>query len=386
MKNLKLAAAVGAAVALLGAGFLTLGHASEPALKAQTPKEGIDLTDLQLKSVKVAGVAERAFVTKREAVGTIAFNDEKTVQVYSPYQGKITEVFAKAGDEVEKGTPLFAINSPDLVQAESALVAAAGTRELTTHALERAKKLLAVQGIAQKDYQQAVSDQQSADGAYNAAKNAVRIFDIKDSEIDRIIEKRAANPVYTIRSPINGLVTARNAAAGLLVQPGNPPAPFAVSDVSSMWMVANVAESDIPLIATGQEVEVSVMAFPGRVFKGRIINIGAAVDPNTHRVQVRSEVKDPNHEFKAGMFATFSIHLGKESQFPGVPLDSVTRESDGTMSVWVTKDRHHFTKRTVKVGLQQDGWFQITNGLQPGELVATEGAIFLSNTLITEAR
>ena len=384
MKNLKLAASIGGAIALIGLGLL--GHASEPAREVQKPKEGIDLTDLQLKSVKVASVAERGFVAEREAVGNIAFNDEKTVQVYSPYQGKIVQVFARAGDDVEKGAPLFAINSPDLVGAESALISASGVRDLTSHALERAKQLLQVQGIAQKDYQQAVSDQQAAEGAYNAAKNALRIFDIQDSEINRIIQTRSVNPVYTIKSPIKGRVTARSAAIGQVVEPGNPPAPFAVSDVSTMWMVANVAEGDIPLISLGQEVDVKVMAFPGRVFKGKITNIGAAVDPNTHRVQVRSEVKDPNHEFKAGMFATFSIHLGKESKYPGVPLDSVTRESDGTMSVWVTRDSHHFSKRTVKVGQQQGGWLQITDGLKPGELVATEGAIFLSNTLTTEAR
>ena len=384
MKNLKLAASMVGVIAL--AGLVLMGHAGEPPHQERTPKEGIDLTDMQLKSVKVASVAERTFVTDREAVGNIAFNDEKTVQVYSPYQGKIIEVFAKAGDDVEKGTPLFAINSPDLVAAESALISAAGVRDLTSHALERAKQLLPVQGISQKDYQQAVSDQQTAEGAFNAARNALRIFDLKDAEINRIIETRSANPVYTVKSPIKGRVTARSAAVGLVVQPGNPPAPFAVSDLSSMWMVANVAESDIPLISPGQEVDVRVMAFPGRVFKGKISNIGAAVDPNTHRVQVRSDVKDPNHEFKAGMFATFSIHLGKESKYPGVPLDSVTRESDGTMSVWVTRDNHHFSKRTVKVGQQEGGWFQITDGLRPGELVATEGAIFLSNTLTTEAR
>ncbi len=382
-------------VALLGAGFFgwqqhnTASASSVPALSNMpdhASENGLDLTDLQMRSVKVEQVADHAFTLEREAVGNIAFNDEKTVQVFSPYQGKITDVFAKAGDEVKRGTPLFAINSPDLVQAESNLISTAGVRELTSHALERAKQLVEIDGIAQKDYQQAVSDQQAAEGAFTAARNAVRIFDIPDAEINRIIEKRAVNPIYTIRSPSTGRVTARNAAVGLVVQPGNAPAPFAVSDVSTMWMVANVVESDIPLLKLGEDIEVKVMAFPGRTFRGKVTNIGASVDPNTHRVQVRSEVRDPARELRAGMFATFRIHMGDAAQFPGVPLDSVVRESDGSMSVWVTTDRHHFTKRTVKLGLQQEGLIQILEGLQQGELVATEGAIFLSNTLVTEAR
>ena len=97
--------------------------------------------------------------------------------------------------------------------------------------------------------------------------------------------------------------------------------------------------------------------------------------------RARSEVKDPQHKLLSGMFATFVIRTGDPVRSAAVPLDGVVREGDGTMTVWVTADRRRFTKRTVKIGLQHEGYRQILEGLQPGELVATEGAIFLSNML-----
>jgi cobalt-zinc-cadmium efflux system membrane fusion protein len=128
-------------------------------------------------------------------------------------------------------------------------------------------------------------------------------------------------------------------------------------------------------------VKVKLNAFPGREFEGKITTIGAMVDPNTRRVLVRSEVKDPNHELRSGMFGNFVIRIGDPMRSVAVPLAGVVREGDGTETVWVTADRRHFTKRTVKIGLEHDGYRQIVEGLLVGELVATEGAIFLSNML-----
>ncbi|HSV24147.1 MAG TPA: efflux RND transporter periplasmic adaptor subunit, partial [Xanthobacteraceae bacterium] len=166
---------------------------------------------------------------------------------------------------------------------------------------------------------------------------------------------------------------------------GNQPAPFTVTDVSTMWMLANVAESDSPAFKVGQQVKVSVMAYPGRVFEGRISTIGSTVDPITHRVLVRSEIDNPLHELRSGMIANFVIRTGEPMRSVAVPVDGVVREGDGTMTVWVTADRRRFTVRTVKAGLLRDGFYQILEGLHAGELVATEGALFLSNALAIAA-
>ena len=355
--------------------------AGEPA-----PRDSIELSDTQLASVKVEAAGERAFAIEKSAVGSIDFNQEMAVQVFTPYQGRIVGLFATIGDEVKKGQTLFTIDSPDLLQAESTLIAAAGVLEFTTRNLARLKQLYTTKAISQKDLEQAVSDQQTAEGNVRAGRDAVRLFGKTEAEINSIIAKRIADPILVVPSPISGRVTARNAAPGLYVQPGNPPAPFSVADVSTMWMLANVAESDSPDFKVGQEVKVRIMAFPDRVFDGKISTISSIVDPDTHRVWVRSEVADPHYELRAGMFATFVIRTGDPIRAVAVPLDGVVREGDGTMTAWVTADRRRFMRRTVRIGLQQDGYRQILEGLQPGELVATEGALFLSNALATASR
>ncbi|HTV34870.1 MAG TPA: efflux RND transporter periplasmic adaptor subunit, partial [Xanthobacteraceae bacterium] len=224
----------------------------------------------------------------------------------------------------------------------------------------------------------------TAEGNLRAARDAVRIFGKSDAEIDKIVAQRIADPTLVVSSPIDGRITARNAAPGLFVQPGSAPAPYTVANIDTMWMLANVAEDDSPAFSVGQPERVRIAAFPGRVFEGRVTTIGAAVDPNTRRVLVRSEIKDPQHQLRAGMFASFSIEVGAPERSPAVPLDGVVREGDGTQTVWVTSDRRHFTQRTVKMGREYDGYRQILEGVKVGELVATEGAIFLSNQLAIE--
>jgi cobalt-zinc-cadmium efflux system membrane fusion protein len=337
----------------------------------------LELSDAQLGEISVGTVSERSFPLETEAVGSIDFNEDMAAQVFPPYQGRIVKLFAMMGDNVKRGQPLLTIESPDLIQAESTLIAAAGVLDLTSRALERAKQLFTVQGIAEKDLQQAFSDQQTAEGALRAARDAVAVFGKSQPEIDRMVATRTIDPYLVVPSPITGRVTARSAAPGDFVQPGNLPAPYSVADISRIWMNASVTESDMPLVRKGQPIHVSVMAFPGRVFDGDIAMVGASVDPLLHRGLVRAEIEDPQHELLPGMFASFVIVTAKPVSTAAVPMDGVVRQGNGTMTIWVTADRHRFMKRTVKIGLQSAGYDQLLEGAQLGEQIVTKGAVFL---------
>jgi membrane fusion protein, heavy metal efflux system len=335
------------------------------------------LLPAQLGMIQIGAVSEHEFPIERQAVGSIDFNEDLAAQVFPPYQGRIVKLFAKVGENVKRGQPLLTIESPDLIQAESTLIAAAGVLDLTGHTLERAKQLFDVQGIAEKDLQQSMSDQQTAEGALKAARNGVAVFGKSAAEIDQIVKSRTIDPYLVVPSPISGRVTARNAAPGDFVQPGTLPAPFAVADISHIWLNAGVTESDMPDIRVGQSIRVSVMAYPGRTFEGEISTVGAAVDPQLHRGLIRAEIEDPRHELLPGMFAAFVIVTDHPLRGAAVPVDGVVREGDGSMTVWLTDDRHRFTKRIVKVGLQDAGLDQILDGANPGAQVVTKGAVFL---------
>ena len=185
----------------------------------------------------------------------------------------------------------------------------------------------------------------------------------------------------TVPSPITGQITAMNLTPGLLAEPANPPAPCTVADVSTKWLLANVAESDSPAFQIGQPVEVRVAACPNRVYAGKISKIYPAVDLNTHRMTLRAEIADPANELRAGMLADFVVQVQKPVVGVALPANGVVREGDGTMTAWVTTDRRHFTQRIIKTGLRENGQVQILEGLQPGELAVMDGAIFLDNML-----
>jgi cobalt-zinc-cadmium efflux system membrane fusion protein len=359
----------------------------EISLKQGFDPNAIVLSQLQVKTIKIETITLQAFTDQREAVGYVDFNQDQTAPVFSPWAGRIIQVLTRTGDDVKKGQPLFTIDSPDLVEAESALISTAAALNLAAKTLERLRKLIEIQGTAQKELEQAISDHQSAEANHEAARSAVRIFGKSEADIDRIISSRKTSGHLTIASPFSGRVTARNAAPGMLVQPGtDTPAPITVADISSMWMIANVPEHFLPRIQLDAKVTVSVMAYPGQPFEGHITNIGSTVDPNTRTIAVRSEIQNPGHKLLPQMLATFVIHTGEPTHSPALPPNGVVRQGDNAMIVFVTEDGLRFERRNVKTGMTQNGMQQVLEGLLPGEKVATDGAIFLANAMTLAAR
>lgn len=375
---------------ILGALLLRSGS-GEPARTTPPPQRDsvsnapadatVELSSSQLNALKIEPVSSYPFPVEKSAVGSIDYDEDLSVQVFSPYSGKILTTLVNLGDEVQKEQALYTIDSPDLIQAESSLIGAAATFGLTSKELARAKDLYGTNGVSERELEQATSDQQTAEGALKAARHAVRLFGKTETEINRIAASRQIDPELIVRSPVSGRITARNAQPGLLVQPGGTPAPYSVADLSTKWMVANVTESDSPLFHVGQAVQAKVMAFGERVFEGKISRMGTALDPATHRVMVRCEIADPKDELRPGMLANFTIQVQGPIESLCIPMPGVVRNGDGSMAAWVTTDRHQFAQRIITVGLQRDGRYQVLDGLKPGELAVSEGAIFLSNML-----
>jgi cobalt-zinc-cadmium efflux system membrane fusion protein len=275
----------------------------------------VRLSSDQLAAIKLAPAQIYRFPVEREAVGSVSFPDD-----------------------------------PAIIQAESTLVGAAASYELTRKELARVKALGDTNGIAQKELEQATSDEQTASATLRAARDAVRAFGKSDAQIDRMI------------------------AQGQIERPLS-------AGSATRWVVANALESDAPLFHAGQKAAISVLAFPDRVFNGVIAEVYSIVDPNSHRVTLRVAVADPGRQLTSGMLADVAIQIHEPDTSIGVPEKGVVREGDGTMTVWVTADRANFVERTVKTGLREDGKVQILEGVQPNELVVTDGAIFLDNIL-----
>jgi membrane fusion protein, heavy metal efflux system len=379
-----------AVVVAVAAGFLESGRSHGQTANANTsqpsgansntspPQAALDLSPSQLNSIKIERVGSYLFPVEKEAVGNIDFDEDLSVQVFPAYQGTILKTFAELGSRVEKDQPLYTIKSPDLIQAESNLIGAAATLDLTNKELARVQGLA---GVAEREREQAASDQQTAEGALKAARDAVLVFGKTNAEVDQMIALRKTDPALVVRSPIFGKITYKVAQPGFLVQPGNTPAPYSVADVAIKWMLANVSENEVPLFHLGQPVQVKVMAYPDHLFKGKVSKIYETVDPNTHRVTIRSEITDPKDELRPGMLANFVIQVRNSMEATAIPANGVVREPDGTITAWVTTDRRHFVQKIIKIGLRRDDRVQVLDGLQRGDLVVADDAVFLSNML-----
>ena len=250
-------------------------------------------------------------------------------------------------EKTELGSIAFA-EDPAIVQAESTLLGAAATLRLTRKELRRATLLHETQGVSGRELEQARSDEQTAAAALASARAALHALGKSDGQIDQMVA--------------SGRVDSPPAGSG-----------------TGKWVEANVFETDIPGIRAGEPARITVTAYPDKVFTGTVRRIYSTVDPGLHRQTVRCAVSDTKDLLRPGMLASVTIATGAPLAAAAIPADGVVREGDGTLTAWVTADRHHFTQRIIKTGLREDGEVQVLDGLRPGELVVTRGAIFLDN-------
>jgi len=326
--------------------------------------------------------------------GKIANNDDATTPVFSPYSGRVTKLFVKAGDRVERGDPLLAVAASEFVQGQNDLISAIAALntarsqlKLTTINEERQHQLYEAKAGALKDWQQAQADLESsknnlrsAEIALAAVRNRLHILGKGDAEIDAVERAREWSPEARVTAPIAGTVTQRQVGLGQYINSGASGSPnllFSIGDLSTVWLLANVREIDAPLMRLGAPVEVRVLAYPGRIFKATLTYVAAAVDPNTHRLPVRAEVENPDGALKPEMFATFSIITGDDAMAPGVPESAVVYEGD-TARVWVANSDKTLALRQIRAGrVSSDGMVEVLDGLRDGDAIVTSGTLFI---------
>ena len=376
--------------AVLFAMALTTSFAS-----AEGTMKGIDFVRVvadQMHQLEVVKVEPYAFLDQRSAIGQIAFNEDASTTVLTPFSGRVTRLIAKIGDQVRSGDPLLEIDSPEQVPPQNEFIAAQTARNkarsqlnLATIIEKRVRDLYEGKAAPFKDLQQAEaqlaaaeSDMRSTDTAFEAARIRLSILGRTDTEISTLEQHGTISRVTRITAPIDGTVISRKVGPGQYVKADSGEALYVIADLSTMWLKAQIFEQDIAFVRVGQEIEAKVAAAPNRTFKARIANISSASDQTTRRVMVRSEVGNPDGVLKSEMFASFKIGTTEPSATPAVPTEAVIREGD-VATVWVETEPMLFKRRVVEIGIQQNGLTQIRSGLGLGELVVARGAIFVDN-------
>jgi cobalt-zinc-cadmium efflux system membrane fusion protein len=350
-------------------------------------------TPEQWRMLTVEPVTVRKFRAEHLTEGKIAINEDTATPVYSPYPGRVTRLMAKPGDTVIQGQPLFFIEATDMVQAQNEFLAAVAN-------LNKARSRLELTGIVEKqnkalfdsragslrDYQQAQTDHAQArseltsmEAALEAARNRLTILGKTDGEIKAFRELGKISPETPIFAPIAGTVVQRRVGPGQYVSYtsiGSVDPVFTIGNLSTVWVVAYVRESEAPNIRVGQPFEFKVIGYPDRTFQATVDYVAASIDTATRRLAVRATVDNAALRFKPEMFASVTIFTDERDESVAVPRDSVIFETSRAR-VWVALDDGSIEERQVRTGLVSGMMIEVLDGLKPGDRVVTQGGIFV---------
>jgi cobalt-zinc-cadmium efflux system membrane fusion protein len=376
-----LAVVVVGAMAGVWLGGRLFGKSEAPAAKAPSPPGTFRATPQQLKTLTVESVAVHAFVSEELTEGKIAVNGDRATPVFSPYSGRVTRVIAGLGDTVKSGAPLAAVEASEFVQAQNDLSTAASQVKIARIAEMRKHALYDAKGGSLQDWQQAQADLTAAETALNSVRNRLKILGKSDSDIDALEASHTMKPTATIVAPIGGVVVDRQVGPGQYLQAGGGTPVFTIADPASVWLLANVRESDTALVRLGQAVEVHVLAYPKREFKARVTYVAAVIDPATHRLPVRAVIENLDAALKPEMFANFRILTSEASDAPAVPESAVVYEGE-LAHVWVLSGDGLLAYRSIRTGRNNDGMVEVLDGLKPGERVVTRGGLFIDQVAV----
>ena len=329
------------------------------------------------------------------ATGKILVPEDHVAVIGPVNEGRIVRLYAGQGTRVRKGQKLAELESADIDQAEAdylkalsdyenAVRSSAAEVKLAQQSYDRNKQLYEQKITAGKNLQSAEHDlevakataENSVNGtkaALTAARRKLLILGLSEATIDALAKKTDLAATFSLNSPIDGIVVERNATIGASV--GTDANLFKIIDLSRVWIDADVFEKDLPRVRPGQEVRLTVTAFPQSTFSGKVIFVDSVVDPNTRTVKVRTEVANPDGRLKPDMFANVQIVTDVNRAAISIPQSAVLND-DGKSIVFVAQD-NGYQKRQVQAGIQNNDRVEIVDGLNAGDKVVVKGNYLL---------
>ena len=338
----------------------------------------------QLKTLTVESVASHGFVSEELTEGKIAVNGDRATPVFSPYSGRVTRVIAGLGDRVKAGAPLATLEAVEFVQAQNDLKSASAQVKLARLNEARKHALYDAKGGSLQDWQSAQADLSTAEAALSSVNNRFSILGTSKQQLSALEGSALISPTATLTAPIPGVIVDRQVGPGQYLQAGGATPLFTIADPSSVWLLANVRETDAALVKPGQDVEVHVLAYPARTFKARITYVAALLDAATHRLPVRAEIDNGDGALKPEMFANFRILTSAASQSAAVPEYAVIYEGESA-HVWVLQGDGVLVFRAIRTGRSDAGFVEVTEGLSLGDKVVTKGGLFIDQAAVPAA-
>jgi len=319
----------------------------------------------------------------------LALDERRTARIGSPVDGKVIEVFVEIGDRVPQGKELAHMIGPIVHDAWAAYRTAIAERrkaqtelQIAVQADDRARRLFADKAISEQEVQRAGANRVAAEEALNIIETEVRR---SEEELEHLGITNSEDPTgesgeqIPVKAPLSGVVLEKLITEGTAVTPGTPL--FVVSDLSTLWALAEIDETAISHVKAGVPVDVSVSAYPGETFTGTIAWVADMINPKTRRVTVRCALPNPQGRLKPEMYATIMLGEGEPRPVVVVPSAAV-QDIDGRPVVFVEEGRGRYRRRDITVGPDRGGAIEVRSGLRDGERIVVAGAFLLKSELL----
>jgi cobalt-zinc-cadmium efflux system membrane fusion protein len=356
---------------------LALFSCSKPS-KAPEPVSragNLTLPPDQRAKVEVEAVATATYRRTLETTGTVAFDADQATAVLAPVSGPVSRLLVSVGAQVHRGETLATVASPDFASAVSAYRKTVATARNTRRVADLDAKLFESEALSRREMEQAETDAVSAESDRDSARLALLALGLDENAVEQVGKGQARAVEGLIRAPITGTLVEKLITPGQLLQAGTTPC-FTVADLSTVWVMANVFESDLPFVAIGDAADVRTAVSPN-AFPGRVDYVAAIVDPTTRAIAVRIVAKNPDQLLKKDLYVRVSIHSHRESRGILAPVSAILRDDENLPFLFVANTDGTFARRQVAVGSQVGDRVEITSGLNAGDRVVTNGGLFM---------
>lgn len=331
----------------------------------------IDPGSPRLDFLKIETVKAASGAAKVNLPGRVSFDEDRTQRVASPIDGRAIALLVKVGDKVKAGQALLELSSPHVGELQADAQKAVSDLNVSEKSVERVHKLKADGAISEKEVAQVEGDYKKARSDFARAAAQLKALGISASD-------PAVN--VALRAQLPGVVVDRNVLAGQEVRADAALPLLTISNLDTVWVVADVYEQDLSMVEEGAAVTIRVPAYPDATFSGTVKHVGDVVDPVSRTVKVRCATNNPEHRLKPEMFASVDIETRNPKKVVEVPAQAILNDGDKTMVI-VATEGNVFRSRRVQIGPELDGTVRVVSGLSPGEKVVTSGAIFMKQEL-----
>jgi membrane fusion protein, heavy metal efflux system len=329
-------------------------------------KSEITLTDDQVKEIRIASVAEVPLAEEFTAVGDISFDENNVVRIYPIVSGTVDKVNVSLGDYVQRGQLLATLLSTDITTFQRDYNVAKADLEVAEKNMARSQELYKSGMMSEKDFAEARKDYTNAQSDFNEKKQILELYGGSSDRLDAM---------FRVVAPRSGYIVERNINEGTQIRTDNNTAIFTISDLKTVWIWANVHESDMAKVREGDLVSVTTIAYPDRIFMGTIKKIGTMLDQASRVIRVRSELENENGILKPEMFATVTITSQTRERVVAIPQEALVLENS---NYYVMREirKNTFEKVQVSIGKKFNELAEVKGGLTIGDKVIVQGSLF----------